>query len=92
MRHCFRRLKNCAALIGWGAWAEDFSRPFMLRFAERMRDAREGTHFFMAESPQARREAQPVMGTGDDPAWAADAFHYYDISAFPDYLIGDYTN
>jgi hypothetical protein len=91
MRHCFRRLKNCAALIGWGASAEDFSRPFMLRFAERMREAREGIHFFMAKNPQSPGEAQPVMGTGDDPEWAAGAFRYYDISAFPDYQ-GDFAN
>jgi hypothetical protein len=88
MRHCFRRLKNCDALIGWGAAAEDFSRPFMLRFAGRMREAREGIVFFVAESPPERGEgAQPhqVMGTGDDPEWAAGAFYYYDNSAFPDY-------
>jgi hypothetical protein len=87
MRHCFRRLKNCDALIGWGAAAEDFSRPFMLRFAGRMREAREGIGFFMAENPREREEgAQPhrVMGTGDDPEWAAGAFFYYDSSAFPD--------
>jgi hypothetical protein len=92
MRHCFRRLKNCAALIGWGAWAEDFSRPFMLRFAGRMREAREGTRFVMAEDHPSAGETQPRMGTGEDPAWAADAFHYYDGSAFPDYPITDYTN
>jgi hypothetical protein len=85
MRHCFRRLKNCAALIGWGASAEDFSRPFMLRFAGRMREAREGIRFFMAEKPQAPGE-EPPMGTGEDPEWAAGAFCYYDGSAFPDYL------
>jgi hypothetical protein len=85
MRHCFRRLKNCAALIGWGAWAEDFSRPFMLRFAGRMREAREGIRFFMAEDPRSPGEAQPLMGTGEDPPWAAGAFCCYDISAFPDY-------
>jgi hypothetical protein len=88
MRHCFRRLKNCAALIGWGAWAEDFSKPFMLRFAGRMREAREGIGFFVAEDPGPQGEgAQPqrLMGTGDDPEWAANAFYYYDDSAFPDY-------
>jgi hypothetical protein len=87
MRHCFRRLKNCDALIGWGAAAEDFSRPFMLRFAGRMREAREGIGFFVAAPPRRGEEAQPhpVMGTGDDPEWAAGAFYYYDGSAFPDY-------
>jgi hypothetical protein len=86
MRHCFRRLKNCAALIGGGAAADDFSRPFMLRFAERMREAREGIHFFMAENPQALgEEAQPPLGSGGDPDWAAGAFCRYDASAFPDY-------
>jgi hypothetical protein len=85
MRHCFRRLKNCAALIGWGASAEDFSRPFMFRFAGRMREAREGIGFFVAENPQVREEGRRVMGTGDDPEWAAAAFYYYDGSAFPDY-------
>jgi hypothetical protein len=84
MRHCFRRLKNCGALIGWGAAAADFSRPFMLRFAGRMREAREGTRFFMAENPRDQG-ALPRMGSGEDPAWAADAFYYYDGSAFPDY-------
>ncbi|MDR0597358.1 MAG: cellulase family glycosylhydrolase [Treponema sp.] len=83
MRHCFRRLKNCAALIGWGASAEDLSRPFMLRFAERMREAREGTRFFIEESPRDRG-ARP-LGSGEDPEWAAEAFRYYDGSAFPDY-------
>ena len=83
MRHCFRRLKNCAALIGWGASADDLSGPFMLRFAERMREAREGTLFFIEESPRDR-EARP-LGAGEDPEWAADAFRYYDGSAFPDY-------
>jgi hypothetical protein len=82
MRHCFRRLKNCSAFIGWGASAEDFSRPFMLRFAGRMREAREEMGFFMAENPQA--QGHRPMGTGDDPEWAADAFYYYDGSAFPD--------
>jgi hypothetical protein len=89
MRHCFRRLKNCPALIGWGAAAEDFSRPFMLRFAERMREAREGIRFFVAEHPQAQG-APPLMGTGDDPDWAAGAFCYYDASTFPDYQ-GDWA-
>jgi hypothetical protein len=89
MRHCFRRLKNCAALIGWGAAAEDLSRPFMLRFAERMREARDGIRFFIAENPQ-NRGAPPLMGSGDDPEWAADAFYYYDGSAFPDYQ-GDWA-
>ncbi|MDR3146773.1 MAG: hypothetical protein LBU00_00170 [Treponema sp.] len=85
MRHCFRRLKNCAALIGWGAWAEDFSRPFMLRFAGRMREAREGIRFFMAETSRTQGEEAHRMGIGDDPEWAAEAFCYYDGSAFPDY-------
>jgi hypothetical protein len=86
MRHCFRRLKNCAALIGWGASAEDFSGPFMLRFAERMREAREETLFFVAENPQAQGERPPLVpGAGGDPDWAADAFCCYDGSAFPDY-------
>jgi hypothetical protein len=80
MRHCARRLKNCAALIGWGASAEDFSRPFMLRFADRMREAREGTLFFLAGHSGER-----AMGTGDDPAWAAGSFRYYENAAFPDY-------
>jgi hypothetical protein len=86
MRHCFRRLKNCAALIGWGASAEDFSRPFMIGFAGRMREAREEMGFFMAEDPRSPwgPEHRP-MGTGDDPAWAAGAFYYYDESAFPPY-------
>jgi hypothetical protein len=95
MRHCFRRLKNCPALIGWGASAEDFSRPFMLSFAGRIREASEGMGFFVAENPQAAPQAKPEeqtqaqghrpMGTGDDPEWAADAFYYYDGLAFPDY-------
>jgi hypothetical protein len=94
MRHCFRRLKNCGALIGWGASAEDLSWPFMLRFAGRMREAREGTRFFMAENPQVQPAGpkQPegagtrrFTETGDQPEWAAEAFCYYDGSAFPGY-------
>ena len=84
MRHCFRRLKNCGALIGWGAAADDFSRPFLLRFAGRMREAREGTRFFIAENPGSPG-TEPPLGTGEDPEWAAGAFCYYDGSAFPDY-------
>jgi hypothetical protein len=81
MRHCFRRLKNCEALIGWGASAEDCSRPFMLRFAERMREAREGTRFFLAEHPREEGERR----LGGLPDWAAGAFCSYDSSAFPVY-------
>jgi hypothetical protein len=94
MRHCFRRLKNCQALIGWGASAEDLSGPFMLRFAGRMREAREETRFFIAENPQVQPAGpeQPegartkrFTETGDEPEWVAGAFCYYDGSAFPDY-------
>jgi hypothetical protein len=86
MRHCFRRLKNCAALIGWGASAEDISRPFMLSFAGRMREAREEMGFFVAEDPRSPRgPGHRPLGTGDDPEWAADAFYYYDGAAFPAY-------
>jgi hypothetical protein len=86
MRHCFRRLKNCAALIGWGAAAADLSVPFMLRFAARMREARAETRFFIAEAPPARDQGlRPFTGSGGDPGRAADAFYCYDGSAFPDY-------
>ncbi|MDR1248453.1 MAG: cellulase family glycosylhydrolase [Treponema sp.] len=82
MRHCFRRLKNCRALIGWGGAAADLSEPFMLRFASRMREAREGIRFFIAENPG---EAERFTETGDQPEWAAGAFCYYDARAFPGY-------
>jgi hypothetical protein len=86
MRHCFRRLKNCGALIGWGAAAADLSGPFMLRFAARMREAREETRFFIAENPgEQPKGARRFTATGDDPEWVAGAFCYYDGSAFPDY-------
>jgi hypothetical protein len=99
MRHCFRRLKNCGALIGWGAAAEDLSWPFMLRFARRMREAREGTRFFLAKNSGVRPDGpeqlagpeQPggagrLTDTGEDPQWAAEAFCCYDGSAFPGLL------
>jgi hypothetical protein len=86
MRHCFRRLKNCGALIGWGASAEDISRSFMLGFAGRMREAREGMGFFVAEDPRSPKgPGHSPLGTGDDPEWAGEAFYYYDGAAFPDY-------
>jgi hypothetical protein len=87
MRHCARRLKNCVALIGWGASAEDCSRPFLLRFAGRMREAKAGALFFMEKTTgePGATQPSPVMGTGDDPAWAAGAFRRYDGSAFPGY-------
>jgi hypothetical protein len=49
MRHCFRRLKNCKALIGWGAGPEPFTR----RFAERMREANERTIMFEEKDTSA---------------------------------------
>jgi hypothetical protein len=85
MRHCFRRLKNCTAFIGWGAWAEDLSRPFIFRFAGRMREAREGMLFFIAENSRKEEAQQRRLGTGEDPKWAVGAFCYYDDLAFPDY-------
>jgi hypothetical protein len=85
MRHCFRRLKNCGALIGWGASAEDISKPFMLSFAGRMREAREDMGFFVAEDPRSPKgPGHRPLGTGDDPEWAGEAFYYYDGAAFPD--------
>jgi hypothetical protein len=83
MRHCFRRLKNCKALIGWGAAAADFSKPFMLRFAGRMREAKEDTVFFVEELPQD--QAPRPVWTAKDPPWAATAFRRYDGAAFWDY-------
>jgi hypothetical protein len=88
MRHCFRRLKNCGALIGWGSAAEDLSWPFIFRFAGRMREARKGTRFFLAENPGEQPEGAGIRRfteTGDHPEWVAEAFGYYDGSAFPDY-------
>jgi hypothetical protein len=60
----------------------------MLRFAGRMREAREGTRFFLAENPGERPagpETRRFTKTGDDPEWAAEAFCYYDDRAFPGY-------
>jgi hypothetical protein len=85
MRHCFRRLKNCKALIGWGAAAADLSWPFMLRFAGRMREAREGTRFFLAENPQVQQAGPEQLAGPKQPEWAAGAFCYYDDRAFPGY-------
>jgi hypothetical protein len=82
MRHCFRRLKNCAALIGWGASAEDFFGPFMLRFAARMREAREGIRFFVAEDPPPPGAPRPVTGGAPEQP---ESVCYYDPRDFPDY-------
>jgi hypothetical protein len=62
-------------------FAEDFLKPFMIRFTERMRDADERTLIFIEGIPQGQgTRAQPnyPSWTKDDPPGIVNAFHWYD--------------
>ncbi|MDR0642329.1 MAG: cellulase family glycosylhydrolase [Treponema sp.] len=53
---------------------DDFLKPFMLKFIESMKGAREGTVFFI-EGPA--NGGHPAWG-GEDPPNTVNAFHWYD--------------
>jgi hypothetical protein len=62
-------------------FADDFLKPFMIRFTERMRDADERILIFIEGIPQGQGcTAQPNQPTwtGDDPPGIVNAFHWYD--------------
>ena len=55
-------------------FADDFLKPFMLRFIERMQEANRPALFFIEGVPHGEN---PVWGK-DDPSNAVNAFHHYD--------------
>ena len=55
-------------------FADDFLKPFMVRFIERMRGANEKALFFVEGVPQGE---QPSWTAGDPPG-VVHAFHWYD--------------
>ncbi|MFP3041297.1 cellulase family glycosylhydrolase [Treponema primitia] len=61
-------------------FAEDFLKPFIIRFTERMRDADERTLVFIEGVPQGQGFTQPShpSWTREDPTGAINAFHWYD--------------
>jgi hypothetical protein len=62
-------------------FADDFLKPFMLRFTERMRDADERTIIFIEGIPPGQGyNAQPSHPTWmeGDPPGMVNAFHWYD--------------
>jgi hypothetical protein len=67
-------------------FAEDFLKPFLIRFTERMRDADERTIIFLEGVPNGQGNKGPkVPGqhthptwTEDDPPGVVNAFHWYD--------------
>jgi hypothetical protein len=59
-------------------FAEDFLKPFMIRFTERMRDADEKTIIFIEGLPAGSGGAVHPTWTKEEPAGMVNAFHWYD--------------
>ncbi|AEF86563.1 cytoplasm protein [Treponema primitia ZAS-2] len=60
-------------------FVDDFLKPFMLRFTERMRDADEKTLIFIEGTPAgAASGASHPSWAGDDSPGVVNAFHWYD--------------
>jgi hypothetical protein len=55
-------------------FVDDFLKPFMLRFIERMREVNEKTFIFIEGIPHGDHP----HWTADDPAGVVNAFHWYD--------------
>jgi hypothetical protein len=72
------RRDHCAIRGPRAHFVDDFLKPFMLRFIEKMREADEHTFFFIEGMPHsAHAPAHPSWGT-DDPPNTVNAFHWYD--------------
>jgi hypothetical protein len=62
-------------------FADDFLKPFLIRFTERMRDADEKTIIFIEGIPQGqgnKKQPNHPTWTKDDPPGVVNAFHWYD--------------
>ncbi|MDR2160492.1 MAG: cellulase family glycosylhydrolase [Treponema sp.] len=59
---------------GRAGFTNDFLKPFMIRFINRMKEVNERSFFFIEGVP---RGAHPSWGR-EDPANTVNAFHYYD--------------
>jgi hypothetical protein len=55
-------------------FVDDFLKPFMIRFIERMREVNEGTFIFIEGIPHGDHP----RWTAEDPAGVVNAFHWYD--------------
>ena len=59
-------------------FADDFLKPFIVKFINAMKEADDRSFFFIEGMPKsAREESHPSWGK-DDPVNAVNAFHWYD--------------
>jgi hypothetical protein len=75
-------------------FTEDFLKPFMIRFVERMREADRPCIFFIEGIPGGLSQGSHPAWNKDDPPDAVNAFHHYDgptlfIKAFLPWLTAD---
>ena len=57
---------------------EDFHKPFMLNFIEKMKEADEKTIFFIEGLPAGAHNAEHHVWNKNDPPNIVNAFHWYD--------------
>jgi hypothetical protein len=57
---------------------EDFLKPFMFRFIEKMKEPNEQVFFFVEGMPHSAHAAAHPTWKGEDPPNAINAFHWYD--------------
>ena len=57
---------------------EDFHKPFMFSFIEKMKEADENTFFFIEGLPSAASSGTHHVWNKDDPPNTVNAFHWYD--------------
>ena len=59
-------------------FVDDFLKPFMLRFIEKMKEADERTVFFIEGMPHSSHAAAHPSWSAADPPNTVNAFHWYD--------------
>ena len=57
---------------------EDFHKPFVLRFIEKMKETNDKTFFFIEGMPPGSSSAAHPSWSADDPPNTVNAFHWYD--------------
>jgi len=59
-------------------FADDFLKPFVLKFINAMKEANERSLFFIEGLPKSTRESAHPSWNKNDPANVVNAFHWYD--------------
>jgi hypothetical protein len=59
-------------------YADDFLKPFLIKYIDAMKTAEENTFFFIEGLPNCKNEDSHPSWNKDDPSNVINAFHWYD--------------